>query len=348
MGKVQMNAYSYQKHQLSDAERLWLEEVNKATIKFDRRVARVTLLGKIPDTFDPDSIDQRLCQTREGKLTPIGIWHIDSASPLLSAVDTVVRTIRGLIIESPNTTNEVSVPQLSKLTGLDQSLVARSLLALGELGSFFSGGAYAPDGVGYSKISLVGDYSYDEYIAYKSLDDLLERYYVRRNPSRASPNIVFGGTTAGFSFGAFDQAIEQKPIKRNTAFVLMSMDPSKAELEDVYSAIKDVCKEFEIAAYRADEIQHEGRITDRILQEITTCEYLIADLSYERPNVYYEIGYAHALDKKPILYRRKGTRLHFDLSIHNAPEYKNITELRDLLRTRFSAILGRDPKSSGS
>jgi hypothetical protein len=235
------------------------------------------------------------------------------------------------------------------MTGLDQSLIAKSLLTLGELGNFFSGGFPAPNGVGYSTISLVGDYSYDEYIAYKSLNDLLERYYVRRDPNRVSPQFVFPvGATTGFSLGAFSQTIEQKPVKRNTAFVLMSMDPSKAELEDVYSAIKDVCKEFEITAYRADEIQHEGRITDRILQEITTCEYLIADLSYERPNVYYEIGYAHALDKKPILYRRKGTRLHFDLSIHKAPEYKNITELRDLLRTRFSAILGRDPKSSTS
>jgi len=146
----------------------------------------------------------------------------------------------------------------------------------------------------------------------------------------------------------FDQVVEHKSVKPNTAFVLMSMDPSKAELEDVYSAIKDTCKEFEIAAYRADEIQHQDRITDRILQEIATCEYLIADLSYERPNVYYEIGYAHALNKKPILYRRKDTRLHFDLSVHNVPEYKNVTELRDLLRKRFLAILGRDPKSSAS
>src|SRR6266568_1558577 len=122
MAKVRMNVYSYQKHQLSDAERLWLEEVNKATIKFDRRLARVKLLGKIPDDFEPDRIDQRLCQTREGKLTPIGLWHVDPSGPLLAAVDTVAQAIRGLIIKMPNTTNEVSAAQLAKMTGLDQRL----------------------------------------------------------------------------------------------------------------------------------------------------------------------------------------------------------------------------------
>lgn len=133
-------------------------------------------------------------------------------------------------------------------------------------------------------------------------------------------------------------------IKPNTAFVLMAMDPRKPELVDVYTTIKDICHEFSITAYRADDIEHQDRITDLILREIRTSEYLIADLSYERPNVYYEIGFAHAINKKPILYRRVGTRLHFDLSVHNVPEYKNVTELREMLRKRLEAILGRQPK----
>lgn len=125
----------------------------------------------------------------------------------------------------------------------------------------------------------------------------------------------------------------------------MAIDRTKPELEDVYNAIKDVCQEFGIRAYRADEIEHQDRITDRVLSEISVAEFLIADLSYERPNVYYEIGYAHALKKKPILYRKSGTRLHFDLSVHNVPEYKNVTKLRDLLRGRLEAILGRKAKT---
>jgi hypothetical protein len=57
-----------------------------------------------------------------------------------------------------------------------------------------------------------------------------------------------------------------------------------------------------------------------VLAEIEACPYLIADLTGERPNVYYEIGYAHGFHKAPILIRKKDTPLHFDLSVHKVPD----------------------------
>jgi hypothetical protein len=130
---------------------------------------------------------------------------------------------------------------------------------------------------------------------------------------------------------------------QNTAFLLMWMDPERPELVDVHQGVKEVFAEFGITAVRADDIQHQDRITNLVLAEIARSEFLFADLSGERPNVYYEVGYAHALGKRPILYRRKGMPLHFDLSVHNAPEYENVTQLRNFLRERLAAMTGRTP-----
>ena len=131
----------------------------------------------------------------------------------------------------------------------------------------------------------------------------------------------------------------------NTAFIMMAIDKKQPGLEDVRNAIKEVLKEFGISAVTADEIEHEGAITDRILEEIETNEFLIADLTGERPNVYYEVGHAHALWQTghPLPHGR--TRLHFDISHRNCPEYSNITDLKQQLRKRMETVTNKPRKS---
>lgn len=142
---------------------------------------------------------------------------------------------------------------------------------------------------------------------------------------------------------AGSQAQRVAGYEPGTAFILMWMDKTRPELVDVHEVVKEVFAEFGITARRADDVQHQDRITDVVLDQISRSEFLFADLSGERPNVYYEVGYAHASGKRPILYRRAGTPLHFDLSVHNVPEYENVTTLRRSLRERLAAVTGRAP-----
>ena len=133
-------------------------------------------------------------------------------------------------------------------------------------------------------------------------------------------------------------------LEPNMAFVMMQIDPSKPGLEDLYNVYKECFKRFGITAVRADEIEHQEAITDKIIEKIKCSEFLLADLTAERQSVYYEIGYAHALGRKVIMFRSSNAKLHFDLAGYNCPDYQNLTELREKLTRRLEHMTNRKPK----
>ena len=93
--------------------------------------------------------------------------------------------------------------------------------------------------------------------------------------------------------------ISESTAPKFFCFVLMPFDES---FQDVYQlGIKQACEDVGAYCERVDEQIFEERILDRIFNQIAKADLVIADMTGRNPNVFYEVGYAHALDKPTIL-----------------------------------------------
>ena len=123
-------------------------------------------------------------------------------------------------------------------------------------------------------------------------------------------------------------------------FVVM---PFAKEFEDVYLlGIRDVAETSGFIVERADDIEHSDNILDVICAKINAADAIIGDTTGANPNVFYEIGYAHALKCPTILIARKGSDLPFDLQGKNHIMYETIVELRERLKKRLASVFHQD------
>lgn len=127
-------------------------------------------------------------------------------------------------------------------------------------------------------------------------------------------------------------------------FVLMPFDSA---FDDVYQlGIKPACSEAGAYAERVDEQQYDERILDRIYNQIAKADLIVADMTGRNANVFYETGYAHALDKRVILLTQKANDIPFDLKHHPHIVYDGkITNLIPELHKRVKWALD-NPKDS--
>ena len=131
------------------------------------------------------------------------------------------------------------------------------------------------------------------------------------------------GQTGIWCMGYTDIRIRNYRVSRERAkvFVVMQFTPPYNEL---YSdVIVPVCDDLGLIAVRADETYGPGLIIADIAREIAEAKVIIADITPPNPNVYYEVGYAQALNKPMILVAEKPTQLPFDVSPFRVLFYEN-------------------------
>lgn len=93
------------------------------------------------------------------------------------------------------------------------------------------------------------------------------------------------------------------------------MQPFAAPWGDYFEKIYRVSIEKAgLKAVRADaDIFHTGKIMDQIWSGISEAKVLVAELTSRNPNVFYELGLAHALQKPVVLVSSKEEDVPFDL-----------------------------------
>ena len=144
---------------------------------------------------------------------------------------------------------------------------------------------------------------------------------------------------------AFEDYFGRMQIRylRNFVFVLM---PFSEAFSDIYElGIKQAIDDCGLFCLRVDEQHFTESILERIIINIKRARFIVADMTGCNPNVFYEVGYAHATEK-PIIFLTQDdpSKIPFDLKHKPHIHYKKkeIRILKQLLDERLKGLLDRN------
>lgn len=126
-----------------------------------------------------------------------------------------------------------------------------------------------------------------------------------------------------FTWGTTEVRFEETSGEgaRPKAFVVMQFsEPYNSLYTEV---IKPVSEAMGLEAYRADDVNKPGIILQDIVRGILEAEVIIAEITPVNANMFYELGYAHALQKPTILLAEGRSELPFDIRSFRCVLYDN-------------------------
>lgn len=148
---------------------------------------------------------------------------------------------------------------------------------------------------------------------------------------------------------------DAEETRKDFCFVIMSYSGDPV-VESYYDeAIKQAVERLGLGCVRVDREHYQDRISERIRDNIKGSVAIIVDLTEDRPNCYFEAGYAVALNEaglgatpnRPIIFQRLNApprfepHIPFDLQDYPFILYTTIGSLRRQLKEKLKALLGR-------
>lgn len=125
-----------------------------------------------------------------------------------------------------------------------------------------------------------------------------------------------------------------------TVFIAMSFDEEMVRTREL---ISKVVKESGYIPMIIDLKEHNNQIIPEVFFEIKNSRFVIADLTQQKTGVYYEAGYASALEKKIIYSCRSNNfeEIHFDVAQQNIIKWDDEKQLGEKLEKRIKATIGK-------
>lgn len=99
--------------------------------------------------------------------------------------------------------------------------------------------------------------------------------------------------------------------------------PFAQRYAEVYAEVyKPACANNDLDCWRVDEIARPGSITRDIVEGIVDAEVIIADLTGQNPNVFYELEISHAVGNKTIMTTQSLADVPFDVRSYRVLVYE--------------------------
>ena len=134
---------------------------------------------------------------------------------------------------------------------------------------------------------------------------------------------------------------ERPDVKDNLVFILMSFNRQNPNLEDYAEAMKRAVTDHDPSFHcvNLDDLTGSFKISHEAKRHILQCRLAIVDLTENKPNVFYELGFAHASGKEVIITAHEDNPILFYPSEYKIVRYVSASDLYKKLRKELEGQL---------
>lgn len=143
------------------------------------------------------------------------------------------------------------------------------------------------------------------------------------------------------------QKKEDQEVVEKTCFIITPIGDEKSPIRRhidgvIESAIEPVLKEFKYKLDVSHKSYNSGSIKSEIIKSIFESDLVIANLTYQNPNVMYEVAIRHCVAKPIIHISENINEIPFDINSHRTFDYVNdmhgVEALKEKIRKAITDI----------